>query len=209
MWLSVIGPVGVGKKKIIEMISVQKGYFPIYEDTGKYFNEFNIKSEEFAFRHQLEFLKNKYRSQRDIKNLRETKDIVSSRVIWEVVVFSEVLFEIGILKKYEFDFIRELTEELDGALNTPDGVIYVRSDIRSTHNRKLLDDNICFFTNNEYIKLLNEKYEEFSRRISVPVIEVDVTKNFDNLWNDVSYGIDSLITTGVGNDSVWGSSFLR
>lgn len=210
MWVAIIGSIGVGKSRIADMLAA-KEKFVIAEDMydrGLQM-DFDKKPSEFGLRHQMSLLNKKFLQQQECAYRKPNVDIVSIRLIEEIKLFSQFLYDRQFIKEWELKLIEETYAAHSRACTPPDIVIYLKSDIMNTHYRKALTENICSFTDNEYIKDLQERYETLAERIAIPLVEVSMEGNFDNVWHEIEHGIASVKSSRLHGETIWQTSLLR
>lgn len=210
MWVAVVGGLGTGKERIAKMIS-EKDKFNLYqEEAVDLALEFQLNPAKHAFRHQLLLMINKFSQQIKIQNRRDNSNIVSTRLVEDIFIFSQFLLEFEFLSFEDFRIIESIYKKQRVALNPPDIVILLKSSQTITnHVSKELSGKVCNFTNSEYIVDLNARYEALAENIAVPLIEVDIHSDFDTTWGQIEHGIESLKTTRLVGQTIWETPLLR
>jgi len=160
MWIAVIGSIGVGKSKITNMIAEKFSCIQVDEKIDqKSFDLFEKNPIDFALSNQLSFISNKFKSQVELQN--SERKIVSQRIFHESMIFSECLLDNELMTKKDFDMFSTVFKSMASVLKPPSIVVYLKADTMTTHYRKEMNESRCLFTQDEYIKDLNEKYDKF------------------------------------------------
>ena len=210
MWISVIGSIGVGKKRISDQIAQKEGatYFEdfVYDELQ---DKFVKEPQTYAMDWQVYILTEKFKQQIDMSKRSRTATVVTSRLLEDIKIFSKMLRHFELMSNRDYQIIREIYYSYQEALEPPSIVILLKADIMSTWYMKELTENVCAFTDNTYIKWLNDEYEALAERIAVPMVEVDMSENFDQNWKIIEAGIASVRTTGLTQETLWTKKLLR
>jgi len=210
MWVAIIGSIGVGKNRIAEMLAAKEKFhiMPDIIDRGLQ-HKFEENPTKYGLRHQMSLLSKKFAQQQECAYRKANLDVCSVRLIEEVKLFSEFLHDREFIEKWELDIIEETYLAHSKACVPPDIVVYLKSDILNTHYRKELTENVCAFTDNEYIADLQKRYDALVERIAVPLVEVDMEGNFDTAWNSIEHGVASIKSARLHGETIWQTSLLR
>jgi deoxyadenosine/deoxycytidine kinase len=140
--------------------------------------------------------------------LMNRKDIVTVRSFYESRdIFIPISFEQTLINKFDVDVFNTVAGTLDDDFFIPPhAVIYCRSDKMSALNRVALRGvEVSEFEFNRQIEL----YDEFAKKIRVPLIEIDVAEPPDAINRNLEFGISSIRAAALVGSSVWESSFFR
>jgi deoxyadenosine/deoxycytidine kinase len=82
----------------------------------------------WSFNLQVYFLSHRFKTHKDI--LKKKKSVIQDRIIYEdVEIFAMNLYELGKMKKRDYDNYRKLFKEMSSFLKPPDLLIYLRSSL--------------------------------------------------------------------------------
>lgn len=178
-FIAVAGNIGVGKSSMVEFLSQQYGFEPIYEPfmNNPYLDDFYKDMKEWGFHSQLYFLTHKFKLHMAL-NTRATT-VVQDRTIYEdAEIFCTNLYKGRYIKKRDYETYMELYETMKGALQPPDLMIYLRCSVgairkRIKHRGRKSEQDIP----TTYLRRLNGLYEGWIDRYEQsPVLVWDSEK---------------------------------
>ena len=186
-FIAVAGNIGVGKSSMVEFLSEQYGFEPIYEPfmNNPYLDDFYKDMKTWGFHSQLYFLTHKFKLHMAL-NTRATT-VVQDRTIYEdAEIFATNLYKGRYIKKRDYETYMELYQTMKGALQPPDLMIYLRCSVGAIRKRikqrgRKSEQEIP--TN--YLRRLNGLYEEWIGRYSQSPVLVWGSERMDYLTDIV------------------------
>jgi deoxyadenosine/deoxycytidine kinase len=186
-FIAVAGNIGVGKSSMVEFLSEQYGFEPIYEPfmNNPYLDDFYKDMKTWGFHSQLYFLTHKFKLHMAL-NTRATT-VVQDRTIYEdAEIFATNLYKGRYIKKRDYETYMELYQTMKGALQPPDLMIYLRCSVGAIRKRikqrgRKSEQEIP--TN--YLRRLNGLYEEWIGRYSQSPVLVWDSERMDYLTDIV------------------------
>ena len=186
-FIAVAGNIGVGKSSMVEFLSEQYGFEPIYEPfmNNPYLDDFYKDMKTWGFHSQLYFLTHKFKRHMAL-NTRATT-VVQDRTIYEdAEIFATNLYKGRYIKKRDYETYMELYETMKGALQPPDLMIYLRCSVGAIRKRikqrgRKSEQDIP----TSYLRRLNGLYEEWIERYSQSPVLVWDSERMDYLTDIV------------------------
>ena len=163
MYIAIAGNIGAGKTTLTKMLAKYYGWEPRFESVNfnPYLEDYYGDIKRWAFCLETYFLKERFKDMIRVQQSGHT--IVQDRSIFEGVhVFVRNNYERGDLSERDYKTFMELFELMTSQLKRPDMMIYLRKSVpaliaqiqkrgREYEQTMQLD----------YLKGLNEKYEDF------------------------------------------------
>jgi deoxyadenosine/deoxycytidine kinase len=182
-FIAVAGNIGVGKSSMVEFLSQQYGFEPIYEPfmNNPYLDDFYKDMKAWGFHSQLYFLTHKFRLHMALNTRAST--VVQDRTIYEdAEIFATNLYKGRFMKKRDYETYMELYSTMKDALQPPDLMIYLRCSVgairkRITQRGRKSEQEIP--TN--YLRRLNGQYEDWIGRYNQSPILVWDSERMDYL----------------------------
>jgi len=186
-FIAVAGNIGVGKSSMVEFLSEQYGFEPIYEPfmNNPYLDDFYKDMKTWGFHSQLYFLTHKFKLHMAL-NTRATT-VVQDRTIYEdAEIFATNLYKGRYIKKRDYETYMELYDTMKGALQPPDLMIYLRCSVGAIRKRikqrgRKSEQEIP----TSYLRRLNGLYEEWIGRYSQSPVLVWDSERMDYLTDIV------------------------
>ena len=135
-FIAVAGNIGVGKSSMVEFLSQQYGFEPIYETfmNNPYLDDFYKDMNAWGFHSQLYFLTHKFKLHMALNTRAST--VVQDRTIYEdAEIFCTNLYKARHIKKRDYETYMELYETMKDALQPPDLMIYLRCSVGAIRKR--------------------------------------------------------------------------
>jgi deoxyadenosine/deoxycytidine kinase len=182
-FIAVAGNIGVGKSSMVEFLSQQYGFEPIYEPfmNNPYLDDFYKDMKSWGFHSQLYFLTHKFKLHMAL-NTRATT-VVQDRTIYEdAEIFCTNLYRGRHIKKRDYETYMELYETMKSALQPPDLMIYLRCSVGSIRKRikqrgRKSEQEIP----TTYLRRLNVLYEDWIDRYEQSPVLVWDSERMDYL----------------------------
>ncbi|PWW17150.1 deoxyguanosine kinase [Cytobacillus oceanisediminis] len=200
-FITVEGPIGVGKTSLAKAISEKFQYALLKEivDENPFLGKFYENIEEWSFQTEMFFLCNRYKQLVDINNhyLNKNKPVVADYHIFKNLIFAQ-----RTLNQNEYQKYLKIYEILTGDMPKPNVIIYLNASLETLLDRielrgREIEKNISPL----YLEQLSLDYEtamnEFERQHpDVPVIrfngdDLDFVKN----EADLKHIFDTLSTS--------------
>lgn len=186
-FIAVAGNIGVGKSSMVEFLSEQYGFEPIYEPfmNNPYLDDFYKDMKAWGFHSQLYFLTHKFKLHMALNTRAST--VVQDRTIYEdAEIFATNLYKGRYIKKRDYETYMELYETMKGALQPPDLMIYLRCSVGAIRKRikqrgRKSEQDIP----TSYLRRLNGLYEEWIGRYNQSPVLVWDSERMDYLTDIV------------------------
>ncbi len=186
-FIAVAGNIGVGKSSMVEFLSEQYGFEPIYEPfmNNPYLDDFYKDMKAWGFHSQLYFLTHKFKLHMALNTRAST--VVQDRTIYEdAEIFATNLYKGRYIKKRDYETYMELYDTMKGALQPPDLMIYLRCSVGAIRKRikqrgRKSEQDIP----TSYLRRLNGLYEEWIGRYNQSPVLVWDSERMDYLTDIV------------------------
>ena len=167
MYIAIAGNIGSGKTTLTEILTKRYGAKAYYENLANpYISDFYEDMGRWSFHLQLWFLGS--RIQQTLEMLADgSENIVQDRTIYEDAhIFANNLHAMGLMASRDFDTYMKMFNIEQDLLPKPDVLIYLRASIPTLvaqikRRGRAYEMNI----DEQYLSLLNEKYEHWINNI--------------------------------------------
>lgn len=206
-FITVEGPIGVGKTSLAKAISEQFQYALLKEivDENPFLGKFYDNIEEWSFQTEMFFLCNRYKQLGDIN-----KNFISQRqpVVADYHIFKNLIFAQRTLNRQEYEKYYKIYDILTQDTPTPNVIVYLHASLDTLLERiemrgREVEKNIS----SAYLQQLSLDYEEAMNAFEVqyphiPVLrfngdELDFVKNEQDLQMIISQLSASLTKRSV------------
>ncbi|MEN8884960.1 MAG: deoxynucleoside kinase [Winogradskyella sp.] len=200
MHVAVAGNIGAGKTTLTKLLAKHYKWEAQLEDVvdNPYLDDFYNQMERWSFNLQVYFLNSRFRQVNQIHN--SGKDIIQDRTIYEDAhIFAPNLHAMGLMTNRDFENYKSLFDLMEGFVNGPDLLIYLRSSIPNLvaqiHKRGRDYENTISI---DYLSRLNERYEAWITKydkgnlLIIDVDDLDFVANPEDL-GDIINKIDAQI----------------
>ncbi len=165
-FIAVAGNMGAGKTSLVEYLSTQYGFEPIYEPYAgnPYLDDFYADMGAWGFHSQLWFLTHKFQLHLGLH--ARTHTFVQDRTIYEdAEIFATNLARSGLMSERDHQTYLALYDGMRRALQPPDLMIYLRCSVKGIRRRirkrgRASEQAIPL----PYLKRLNALYEDWMER---------------------------------------------
>lgn len=199
-FITVEGPIGVGKTSLARAISAQFQFELLKEivDENPFLGKFYENIEEWSFQTEMFFLCNRYKQLVDINNqfLTKNKPVVADYHVLKNLVFAQRSLNTGEYEKY-----LKIYDILTSDIPKPNVIIYIHASLDTLLNRiKLRGREIEKNISPLYLEQLSIDYENTMNAFEQQHPDIPVLRfNGDDLDfvkrnNDLNYIFDSLST---------------
>ncbi len=190
MHIAVAGNIGSGKTTLTQLLADHYGWEPRFEavDYNPYLEDFYKDIHRWSFNLEVYFLKQRFR---DLLEIAESsKNVIQDRSIFEgVYVFTAVNKMMGHLTDRDYETYMELFDNMLQMVKYPDLMIYLRASVpHLVTNIQKRGRDYEQTIQLDYLKNLNQKYEEFifeKYKGKILVVEKD---DIDFLNNKKDFG---------------------
>lgn len=190
-FITVEGPIGVGKTSLSKAISESLEYHLLKEivDENPFLGKFYENIEEWSFQTEMFFLCNRYKQLTDIKEHILSKNI---SVVADYNIFKNLIFAKRTLKESEYQKYEAIYNILTEDMPKPNMVIYLHASVDTLMKRiAMRGREFEKMISREYMEQLASDYDAFfegfiKRHPEIPVIqfngdELDFVKNGQDL----------------------------
>ncbi|MFJ8238003.1 deoxynucleoside kinase [Ureibacillus sp. NPDC094379] len=177
-FITVEGPIGVGKTSLSKAISDTFGYNLLKEivDENPFLGKFYENIEEWSFQTEMFFLCNRYKQLTDVK-----KQIVNtgSPVVADYHIFKNLIFAKRTLNPIEYEKYEAIYSILTADMPRPNMIIYLHASLDNLMNRiAMRGREFEKMITRDYMKQLAEDYHEFiqyfkKKHPEIPIIELN------------------------------------
>ena len=185
MHIAIAGNIGAGKTSLTGLLAKHFKWEPHFEEVvdNPYLDDFYHQMERWSFNLQIYFLNSRFRQ---VLQIRESgKKIIQDRTIYEDAnIFAPNLHAMGLMANRDFQNYTSLFELMEGLVEAPDLLIYLRSSIpnlvKNIHKRGREYENTISI---DYLSRLNERYEAWIHTYNkgkLLIIDVDNINFVDN-----------------------------
>ncbi|MCX7954883.1 MAG: deoxynucleoside kinase [Bacteroidales bacterium] len=198
--VAVAGNIGSGKTTLTTLLAKHYKWKAYYEDVtnNPYLADFYDDMHRWSFNLQIFFLSSRLSQIIEIK--RSNKPVIQDRTIYEdAYIFAPNLHSMGLMSTRDFETYFSLFKIMISLVSPPDLIIYLQASIAKLVEQiqkrgREYEQSISI----EYLKRLNERYEEWASSFNATkllVINVD-NLDFYNRKEDLS-GIINLIDANL------------
>ena len=194
MHVAIAGNIGAGKTTLTKLLAKHFNWEAQLEDVvdNPYLDDFYNQMERWSFNLQVYFLNSRFRQ---VAQIRESgKDIIQDRTIYEDAhIFAPNLHAMGLMTNRDFKNYSSLFELMEGFVQGPDLLIYLRSSISNLvsqiHKRGRDYENSISI---DYLSRLNECYEAFiqgytkGKLLIIDVDDLDFVANPEDLGSIIN-----------------------
>lgn len=191
-FITVEGPIGVGKTSLSKAISQTYNYHLLKEivDENPFLGKFYENIDEWSFQTEMFFLCNRYKQLSDIHQILEKQH----PVVADYHIFKNLIFAKRTLQPAEYEKYEAIYKILTADMPKPNMVIYLHASVETLMQRiamrgREFEKNIT----RDYMAQLSSDYHEFIGHFEkmhpeIPVIQLngdalDFVKNEDDLQN--------------------------
>jgi deoxyadenosine/deoxycytidine kinase len=178
MHVAIAGNIGSGKTTLTKLLAKHFKWKPHFEDVenNPYLNSFYEDMQRWSFNLQVYFLNSRFRQVIDIR--RSGKNVIQDRTIYEdAYIFAPNLHSMNLMSTRDFENYISLFELMSSFIDAPDLLIYLRAHIPTLVEQiqkrgRDYEESIRL----DYLKLLNERYENWINKYShgkLLIIDVD------------------------------------
>jgi len=161
--IAIAGNIGAGKTTLSNLLAKHYKWDAMIEDTqtNPYLSDFYGDMSRWSFNLQIYFLNSRFQQVSQIQ--RGDKTVIQDRTIYEdAKIFAPNLYEMDFMSERDFNNYLSLFEIMSSYISPPDLLIYLKSDISTlVQHIQARGRDYEGSINLEYLKHLNEKYNEW------------------------------------------------
>lgn len=185
----VAGNIGSGKTSLTTLVAQRLGWKAYYEsvEDNPYLADFYADMRQWSFHLQIFFLGHRAELHRRIAALPES--VIQDRSIYEDRhIFAQALFDMGMMRKRDFDAYVRLYDMIAAHLPIPSLLIYLQASVPTLARRiRLRGRDIESGITEDYLARLNELYRVWMEGfnlcpvLTVPADDLDFVNSADHL----------------------------
>lgn len=203
MWIAIIGAPGSCKAAVAQRLAKDNGFRVEREAATHVEADFA----ENAFDIQLDYMLARYRLQRTLQRRAGEEDLLQIRTFWDTLhVYAVAAHARGYLKDRELHLLSKIHATLEETMETPTLVVYMHGSSMLAGDRQALTGKS---SHEEDRAALSVAYAQFVSMIRVPVVDVEISENYEGMVEEVKSGIEAARASGAGGLSVWKRSFMK
>lgn len=199
-FISIEGPIGVGKTSLAREISKAYGFHLLQEivEENPFLDKFYDNIDEWSFQTEMFFLCNRYKQLQDIESkfLQQQKPVVADYHIFKNTIFAQ-----RTLADKEWHKYIQIYNILNQDMPTPNLIIYLHASLETLIKRiqlrgRAIEKNI----DHAYLQQLSEDYTQFMQEFKHKHPEIPVLEFSGDEFDFVSSKADlQHILAAVGN----------
>lgn len=191
MWAIISGSDGSGKNVISEWFvreSFQNESQPIKTSKDGFFKEMLNMSEYLATAIRC-------------GDMMHNSDVFTIRSFWECgEIYLPLAKRFQEITAQEYETGIECYESMKSLVTAPTCFVHCKIDLKSALERSMLKGQPL---DQNRLKYQLELYEKFFEKISIPVLEIDMTKQIDVALKDLDYSVMSVKGSRLDAQTVW------
>ena len=205
MFITISGPIGVGKSTVTRILSQIMGFTSFFEtvEGHPYLEGLYREPHAYAFKTQAFFLRDRF--EKHLISHNSKSNIVADRSIYEDVIFAEILCNMGYMDKEDF-YLTYLPhfKILVNLLPPPDLMICLRASLdtlmfRIASRGRNMEKDI----DRSYMELLQNGYDKWikeypHKKLIVETDSLDLTCDLNEDW---SFLVDTILKSTVNGES--------
>ena len=175
-FVAIEGLIGVGKTSLCRLLEAERNARLVLEpcDDNPFLASFYADPDRFAFPAQMFYLASRFSQQMNLQQLDLFSDLIISDYLWE----KDRLFAEETLHGHEMDLYDRFSSLLQGAIETPDFVVFLDSPtevVRGRISRRNREGEPVIEA--EYLDSLRERYYAlWARYTASPVYVIDTSE---------------------------------
>lgn len=206
--IAVCGNIGSGKTTLTEKLSKHYGWQALYEsvDHNPYLRDFYEDMTRWAFHVQIYFLNSRFRQVNEIRESQITT--IQDRTIYEdAFIFAANLHSSGHISERDYQIYLDIFNSMISFVKPPDILIYLKADIpKLVQQIEKRGRDYEYAIRLDYLKNLNEHYENWIRRYELgKLLIVDMNnldfveriEDFSFIVNKIDLELNNLFNNGM------------
>ncbi len=202
MFITISGPIGVGKSTVTRILSQIMGFTPFFEvvKDHPYLEGLYREPHKYAFKTQVFFLRDRF--EKHLYSRNSKMNTVADRSIYEDIIFAEILCNMGYMDKEDFTetYLPHFKILVD-MLPPPDLMVCLRASIdtlmfRIASRGREMEKNI----DRHYMQLLQDGYDRWieaypHKKLILETDSLDLTCDLNTDW---TYLVNTIIKSAEG-----------
>lgn len=188
MFITIEGPIGVGKSSLTNAIAHKYEYKTLHEivEDNPFLERFYSNQEKWAFQTEMFFLTNRYTQLKRVKSKYLSKGV---KVVSDYDIDKNLLFAKNTLSGVEFELFAGVFEEFTKSLVSADVTIFLRADIRTLKYRislrgrefeEAMSDEYLSYLIVAYDDLIAHKQSKGDNVIIIECSDIDFVNNLED-----------------------------
>lgn len=191
MWAIISGVDGSGKKVISEWFVREN-----FQDKTK-----PLKNSKDGFFKELLNASSYLSLATECADLMHNSDIFSVRSFWENgEIYLPLAKKFEEITTQEYETGIECYESMKGFVAAPTCFVYCKIDLKNASDRAMLKGQPL---DQNRLKYQMKLYEDFFSKITIPVLEIDMTKQIDLALKDLDYSVMSVKSSSLDAQTIW------
>ncbi len=161
MYITIEGPIGVGKSSLTKLISKEMKYNTLFEivEENPFLERFYEDTDKYAFQTEMFFLTNRYTQLKEVKEKYLDNDLP---VVSDYNIKKNMLFADNTLKGSDRELFSDIFSNITDSLATSDLTIFLRASvdtlkIRIAKRGREFEDKIS----DDYLQTLIDAYDKY------------------------------------------------
>lgn len=162
MYITIEGPIGIGKTTLTEMIAQNYGYKTVHEivEENPFLSKFYDNNDKWAFQTEMFFLTNRYVQ---LNALYQTHLCSDQNVVADYNIHKNLIFAKKNLNGGDYQKFIEVFDTLTSDIKLPDIVIFLKGDLETLKRRiNIRGRSFEQDMDEEYLVSLISAYEEYA-----------------------------------------------
>lgn len=196
-FITVAGNIGVGKSTLVELLTAQQGWEPVYEAVAEnpYLADFYADMGRWSFQSQVFFLSRRLQQHHTL--LQNPRPTIQDRSVYEdAEIFARNLMLQGNMSQRDWAVYHELYQTMATLLRPPDLVVYLKASVETLQKRiaqrgRAYEEGISA----DYLAQLNTLYDAWTTSFNLsPVLTIDTNMldyvqyadHLDRIWAKIT-----------------------
>jgi hypothetical protein len=187
MWISIVGASSTGKDLIAKFLTRL---------------EYSQIKEQLIPLQEVDFFIYRLREHLSAQHIMYEKNVFTIRTVWDSLVMLELYYEFGHITLDEFNKVKSYYNLFidQDFISPPNLVVITKMSKKDIQNRTILNGRR---PDDREIDRQMERYSEFAQKIKVPKIEIDMSQSSESIFNELSFGIDSVKSAMLSHKTIW------
>lgn len=199
MWVLITGPVGTAKTALAKIL-VEDGFINLDEGSVISQNKIDI------YQLELNYLTTRLKKMSAVKDKRDRNHVVTVRSIWDTAVFAVANEKAFKMTLDECNSLLSIVESAHGIAEKPDIVVYATTTKLNAFDRVAMKHEPV---EENYFDCINEEYENFASKITVPLVRIDASMPYDKMRDSLRFYMASVMSTKSAEQTIWKKDFLN
>lgn len=161
MYITIEGPIGIGKTSLTEMIASNHGFKTVHEivEENPFLSKFYEKPEKWAFQTEMFFLTNRYVQ---LNHLNKVRLQNSEKIVSDYNIHKNLIFAKKNLCDEDYNKFKDVYSTLTQDIKSPDIVVFLHADLETLKHRiSIRGRSFELDMDDSYLESLIDAYEEY------------------------------------------------